>query len=404
MKLTRRAKTIITLLSFAAVASAQFSVPQNARMNSMANTFVIDDITDVYRYPVLMNDYYGHLQATFNTPIVGIKNINDMFSIGATATSGNMLRSFYGPARTTLANLDGNLNADIFQNQINIPHILLGFDLGTVQLGADVFFEYSRYSSKSESTPDGESTTETTVSGALTNPGLVFSGKIDVGFPVMAKFGMGFPSIGGESKTGSTVNTEIKSEKGLYMEMGAEAKPSMMGLDWTAGFGYTSESYQFQEDESIGVPYNNSVLDGYLGFEYDVLETAVSALQYHIMRTGNRSGEDDAYTLDEQWSHQFSAAVENTWVKPWKLDAFQLRAGMDYNINMDVTKAHTEAAGTTNESVTKNPANDNGFVPTMGFGFGKGFFQLDMNIGMGSWSNGLFSGPDVGSVTATMKF
>lgn len=408
MILTRKVKTFVALLSFAAVASAQFSVPQNARMSSMANTFIIDDITDVYRYPVLMNDYYGNLQATFNTPIIGIKNMNDMLSIGLTANRGNVLRSFYSPARTSLANL-GVPEASL-QNQINIPHILLGFDLGTVQLGADIFFEYSRFSAKSESEPATGSPAEATVGALLMNPGLVFSGKMDVGFPVMGKIGLGFPSVSGESKSGSQVLTEVKSEKGLYMETGAEAKPNMFGLDWTAGLGYTFESYQFQVDENIGVPHLNSVLAAYLGFEYDVLENAVSALQYQVLRTNTytyqdaEEGYDNPYDLDEQWSHVFSAGIENTWVKPWKLDAFQLRAGMNYNINMAVAKAYSENSSGTDEATVKNPADDNGFVPTMGLGMGKGFFQLDMFISMGSWSNGFFSGPDVGTVTATMKF
>ncbi|MFP4014641.1 MAG: hypothetical protein ACLFVQ_11180 [Chitinispirillaceae bacterium] len=403
MILTRKVKTFVTLLSFAAVASAQFSVPQNARMNSMANTFIIDDIADVYRYPVLMNDYYGNLQATFNTPIIGIKNMNDMLSIGLTANTGTVLNNFYSSASSTLEPLAS------MDNRVSIPHLLLGFDLGTAQLGADLFFEYARFSEKLETTGTGGS--EQTTSALLMNTGLILSGKMDVGFPVMAKIGLGFPSIGGESKTGDQVTTEIKSEKGLYMETGAEAKPTMLGLDWTAGFGYTFEDFQFQVDENIDLPDRYSELNAYLGFEYDVLETAIAALQYQILRTSDftyeappQEGDDNPRRVDENWSHIFSAGVENTWVKPWKLDAFQLRAGMLYGINMDVEKYHSETGDSETNNVTKRPADDNGFVPTMGLGMGKGFFQLDMYINMGSWSNGFFSGPDVGTVTATMKF
>ncbi len=390
---------LLALLSVAALASAQFSRPTNARISSMGGAFIVDDITDVFRYPVTMLDYRGQLQATFNAPIIGVRNSESMFTLGATANRGNVLRNYYGDAI--------GVTDPAFGNMVNLPHVLLGFDLGSIQLGADAFVEYSRLSSKTE---DEALDMETSVSGMVVIPGVIASARFgSESLPIMVKAGIAFPNTSGEGKVtmaGSTTTSELSTKKGLYLETGAEAKTSMLGLDWTLGLGYTFESYQFEEDDVSTNPVYNSNLSGYLGFELGVLEDGIAAVQYQFNQTHPYDYQDvdgNSYARNDTVSHVFNMGLEKGWENVWVLNSFQLRGGMNYGIIVPYVRDHSESDLGNSDTREKYPAFDTELFPTVGFGLSKGFLQLDMTINMGTWG-GFFTGPDVGAVTATMKF
>ncbi|MDR2591904.1 MAG: hypothetical protein LBC59_03760 [Chitinispirillales bacterium] len=383
------------------IASAQFNLPTNARISALAGAHV-SDISGVYRYPVLMTGYTDHIQATWGglDGFVGIKSISDMLSIGVLANQGPMAPEFTEAAVTRL-NAYPSLNqpaaaAASYNNEVVIPHLLLGFDLGAVAIGADLFFEYGGYSA--------ESTDTTKYNGSLSTPGFKISGKFDVASAViMAKFGMGFPSINGE---GPAATQKLTSDKGTYIETGAEASISGGGADWVLGLCYTQAGYRFKLGDVSDVDLiSRSLLNAYAGVEFNFVETAVAALGYSISRNAltasqpGQSGEPSQTAIN--YSHNIYAGVENAWEKAWVFDAFQLRGGALYSItaNGGENKAPSPAL---NPSYSQ-PARHSNVAPVVGIGVSKAFATVDVSLNPGAWG-GLFTGPDVAMATATVKF
>lgn len=133
--------TLITAISV----SAQFS-PSNARIGSIGDIYTIEDISDVFRYAAHMSKYTDDIQVTFSTPILGIKSMGDVISLGGYVRQGLVLdasngNNFYARGR-------GHVNAvgtppEDLTNPIYIPHALLGVNIGNFTLGFDMFLEWA---------------------------------------------------------------------------------------------------------------------------------------------------------------------------------------------------------------------------------------------------------------------
>ncbi|MDR2694152.1 MAG: hypothetical protein LBB74_08060 [Chitinispirillales bacterium] len=405
-KASVRAVTAIVFVSIGIV-SAQFSTgtPANARLDALANEH-ISDISGIYRYPVLMTGYLNHIQATWNGGgaggFIGIKSVSDMFSFGVLANQGPMAPEFTGAA---IGALDTYLTTappagNKFDNSsFVIPHLLLGFDLGAAAICADLFLEYGGYG--------GEVDDTTKYSGSLSNPGFRVSGKFGVSeAEIMAKFGLGFPSISGE-RPRTAAPPKLTSNDGLYMEAGAEANMPLGGADWVLGLCYTKADYRFKYNDTtyINNLMTNSRLNAYLGMEFNFVETAVAALGYSFDRRAlinsqpNLNGKPSSTEIN--YYHRLYAGVENAWEKAWLFDSFQLRGGALYTISS--RSGDTDAPSPAQKPNYSMPAGHSTVQPRIGVGVSRAFATIDVSLNPGSW-NGLFTGPEVAFVTATVKF
>jgi len=417
------AATAIALVSIS-MTSAQFYTPTNARIDALGGSRV-SDVSDIYRYPALMTGYLDHIQTTWDPTtqyagFVGVKSITDMFSIGVLANQGPMSPIFTDDA---VAYLNGYLPAAPFNNDIVVPHLLLGFDLGVVAIGADLFLEYGGYSEFTADSVDN--------AGSISNPGFRLSAKAEVAsLEILAKFGMGFPKIDASRSKDTTISSERASDMGGYMEMGAQVSVPLLGADWVAGLCYTQTDYRFKSKNSIAqkellpepVSYAFSLLNAYFGVEFNFAETAVAALGYSIDHRVNAADtnlqllrvdplrplryQGDRHETYTHNTHAIYAGVENAWDKAWVFDSFQLRGGARYEINTFGGETSGGVDTLTRGYVTTNyslPARHSRIVPTVGVGVSKAFATVDLSLNPIAW-NGLFSGPGVGRVTATVKF
>jgi len=395
-----KAAATIALLSIG-IASAQFYTPTDARVNALAGAHV-SDISGVYRYPVLMTGYANHVQANWGGAgqgFIGIKSVSDMFSFGVLANQGPVAEAL---TTATTNQLDGYnwttaLGQPDFDGQVVIPHLLLGFDLGALAIGADVFFEYAGYSASAKA---GGDTYEN--SGSYANPGVRLSGKFDAGAAnIMAKFGIGIPMMNAEGLSGSD---KLSLDEGLYLEMGAEAGMPLGGADFVLGVGYTRSNYRFKGSNIDDYAYTNSRLDIYLGAEFNFLETAVAMLGYSLRRDAETEAQPDVSgdpttSAPIDYTHRIYAGVENSWDKAWIFDAFQLRGGAFYAITASGRKISDGSDNASNSM----PAKHQRVVPTVGVGVSKSFATVDVFLNPGNWV-GLFTGPEVLGATATVKF
>jgi len=436
-----KVKAVALALTAVVAVNAQFSTPTNARMAALSGA-PMADISDVFSYPVLMLGYTDHAQATWagssSYGVLGIKAINDMLAIGFAANQGLMLDHPFTPSFVTAA----ATVSGITERQYNIPHLLLGFDLGGIKIGADIFFEYIRERYSSEVIGGGLATGSDTHDDTwrlISHPGAKLSVEMAFGdIGVLAKVGAGFPSAKFETKyvdkePGEPIETTESKRNttgSIYLEMGAEVSLPLMGFDWVVGAEYAFSSYEREVNRlKLDTTFQNSGFNAYVGCKFSVLETATAALGYEfVRRAGTRTSNSDTTYNDQpffglvtesemnkasnahHW-HLISAGIENGWDDVWILDNLQLRTGMRYNINYRVDRTKSEESGTSSvfgsgsddgKSRTKGPA-IHVVTPTIGVGVSKSYLTLDLNLSMGSWS-GLFTGPSVAMVTGTIKF
>ncbi|MCL2690018.1 MAG: hypothetical protein FWE57_09275 [Chitinispirillia bacterium] len=397
-----KVKAIAVVLTMAAAVFAQ----ENARMRSMGFA-PMSDISDVFTYPVLMMGYPNQVQATFNDgAVIGIKQIGEGFSIGVLANQGLMCPGFADAAITHLNALPGGpVGGRQFNENFNIPHLLLGFGAGPLNLGLDIFVEYASYNANTVDLAGNDNISK----AHILNPGARVSAGLEFGdMELLAKFGMGFPSYGGEYRLGATTTKIDPNSKGLYMETGAELSLPIADLDFTAGFGYGFENFN-THNNSTGPHEWHSIITVYLGAEFNVLETAAAALGYTFFRFAETdimdfpSGNPVSTTkaMDGIHAHVFNLGMENIWDNAWIFDAFALRAGALYALGLPVVRNTSDGDL---RSKIKFPGTHSGVNPTMGFGVSYSFLTLDLALDMGDWSSGVFAGPAAGLVTGTIKF
>ncbi len=377
--------------------SAQFA-PQNARINGLGGTFIFDDMSDIMRYAVLMKSYKDDIQATFGGPVMGIKGVGDVLSLGAIVNRGLILdNSFYQRGSEALT---GGLAAAQFpalQTQ-HIPHLLLGIDLSAISLGFDLFYEYASASLHNE--PQGGPVQEGSV--RIHNPGGIVS--ISTGLeeiPIEAKIGFGIPSIGGRYDNGSS-ETTVKSKTGIMIEAGGEVGLPIMGGDIrsTLGVDMIFEGYSFSVNDADPVTkYSNNRMAFYGGLEGDLFTSAKWGAMYDLIIRNNRSKGTVDTVNNRQLLQTISGGIENGWTTVWIFDEVFARTGLALNISTPVEYRKNATSNTRRRQQTTYTT----VGPTVGLGVKKGVFQLDITLNPAAWG-GVVAGPEVGTVSATFMF
>lgn len=387
--------------------SAQF-YPYNSRMESLAGTFIVDDMTDVLRYAAYMKNYPNDLQVTFTSPIIGVKALNENFRLGVIGNRGLMLSQQFATNFYSIAVpfVDSAIVAapNISISNQWIPHVLLGVDAGILTLGFDLFLEYARSRFKQENPQE-----HTKAYASIHNPGFLASALFGDNFQFAAKFGLAVPMISGKQESDSRT-TEVESDKGVYLEFGGEATIPVSSVKVSLGADLIMEKYAFIWDDTITQgsrsadttdEFSNSRIAIYAGIEGKIFTNGLWAAQYTLNLTGNTSENDgaDLRIRASRIVHTFSGCIENGWENLWIFDKVYARGGMRLNLE---TPLSSEELGQT-ETHTKNQTYFNQLVPTVGIGICKGVFTLDLNINLGQWDN-LVTGPQVSRVTAGLMF
>jgi hypothetical protein len=434
-------KASAIVLAAALAADAQFNVPKNARKDAISGTYM-KDISGIYKYPALINSYADHVQATWygtGGGVFGTKSVNDIVSIGILANQGLMAPRF---AEAAAGLLNGALSAGdpgdpefdpedpglaafaaydgAFDNRFNIPHLLVGFDLGRFKLGAEAYFEYAGLNGRhSNDFYYGDFGYDSSGAAYIMHPGFKLGAHV-VGLgpaSLLAKFGMGFPSAGITIDSDSVYSP--LSTDALYMEMGAEATVPFAGIDWVAGADYARSSHSFKtgsDADSAAETETNSLLNMYVGGEFNFMEKAIAAFGYSFarnMRTVDKPDHGEANDINVKGSlapdmpaphrHTISAGIENIWDKAWFFDSFQLRGGVAY-----VIESRFEKIVDGDDVKTESTPATHGVAPSIGLSVSKDFFTLDLSLNVRDWvgdgRNGIFAGPPVGVVTGTVKF
>jgi hypothetical protein len=409
-------KALAVVLTITAMASAQFNSFNNARTTALGGA-PLSDISGVYNYPVLMMGYTNQAQVTWFGAgegaggtdfgsFIAIKSINDMIAVGAYYNSiGFLVDDDYG-----------------LPDHMNTPHILLGFDLGMIKLGVDIFVQLNSNTSSSE-----VSGNVTDIKRSYTNPGLRLSTEIDLGdLGILGKLGIGMPSYNHDVG----INDQNYEISGAYIEVGAEASYPIFNIDLTVGGEFATVNQQQQGNDGNGIPYDDeraALIKFYLSGEVNIMETAAAVLAYEYNRiTGTtiESDKNSSEVLYEMKSmegrniHAFYAGVENSWDDAWKFDNLQFRTGLRYEITDNITK--TDNTLNSDYTKTKGYADRTLVKPIIGLGVSKGPLTLDMALSFGrmfdntnddnevnaeySHWRGLMAGPTMAAASLTVKF
>jgi hypothetical protein len=437
-----RIKTLAVVLAVAAAANAQFHTPSNARTTALANA-PLSDIRDIYAYPVLLMGYLNQAQVTWNAEgrsdeglgggsdmgtVFLTKSFGDMFALGIVANQGTLLSNAGGPISEAFSALPNE-----------VPHILLGIDLGTLKIGADIFIEYASDNSEVvETTPAEDYIYTTTIKDyhRTMNAGARLSADVALGdMGLLAKIGIGLPSYYDESSASGyppplpNGTFKTNSKKGLYFESGAEVSYPLSTVDLTGGIEYTFANYQPYYDAAVPVPnitpeYWHSLFRFYVNGELNIFETAAAVVSYELSRVAstttnttpalNNSPEVKRKTTDGELLNTFYIGVEKTWDKAWKFDSFTLRSGTNYEIAWNFR--NTSENRYNDKTHRAGPADHNYVKPVIGAGVSKGPLTIDAALNFGrlfedqekepdyyEWRGPLTS-PAFAVATATMKF
>jgi hypothetical protein len=396
VRLFNRFACMVLVIAYGA--AAQF-VPQNARIGALGGTWNIDDMNDVLRYGAYLNTYKDGVQATWNGPIFGSKAIGDALSVGVVFNRGFMLEAaaannFYATGTNALTGI--TLLPEQLVTQ-NVPHVVAAFDLSVVTLGIDAFYEYAS-ATYNNRTPAGGAAITSEASVRIHHPGAVASLLLGEDLiPLAFKAGFGMPSIMGKSDVGGVV-TEIKSEKGLFLELGGEADLPLDELRLTLGTNCFFESYAFSTQP--GTEYGNNRLSFYGGLDGDLFSTGLWGALYTVSIINRTSKITPDTTTNRSVVQRLSGGIENTWTSVWIFDECFARAGLAFSMEtpIEYRRNNSTLNSRTRRTTTYQPV-----VPAVGAGVKKGVFQLDITLNPANWS-GVVAGPAVGMVTGTVRF
>ncbi|MBN1576649.1 MAG: hypothetical protein JW913_08870 [Chitinispirillaceae bacterium] len=379
-------------------ASAQFT-PQNARVNALGGTFIMDDMNDVLRYAVFMDQYKDGAQATFNGPgpITGIKSIGDVLSVGVIANRGLLLNaSFYQQGGLLLST--GVPTLPLALTAQNVPHLLLGIDVSVVSLGFDFFYEYASASYHNETTATPPVITDSRV--RIHNPGGIASvlfGPEEI--PIALKFGVGVPSISGKNDDGTT-ETKVESDKGIFIEAGGEVDLPAGDLHLTLGMDLIFENYAFSlNGADPATQYGNNRLAFYGGFEGDLFSAGKWGAMYDLYVVNGKTTTAVDTTRNRTLVQTLSGGIENIWTSVWIFDECFARGGLTFAMTTPSTYSRTAASINRQRQQTTY----SNVIPTVGAGVKKSVFKLDVTLNPTAWT-GAVAGPAVGMVTATVMF
>jgi hypothetical protein len=424
-------KMFCALLAIVVLCLSAFGQQQNARVAAMGGADILPDISRIVNFnPAEINLYKNQVQATFNAPIFGTISTGNVLSVGLllnrgltmpSATLMGTTYSFYTEAVTlmnTPLNNGNPANGGPFpggpDNPLTgttqyYPHILLGFDFASIQLGLDLYFERTATSFK-----DVAAGVTTKEDMSINNPGVVLGARFLTGNVALGlRFGASLPTMNAQMNVSSaTINQTWKAETetGSAMKATVEAQFPLLSCQWAGGVDWDNESFQFSltpngATQKTRLDVNNfNVITPYLGFTKEILNNVRFVVQDRsaINLMAQHNDADNVKASATVANHTISTGLEQQVAGLLGFDSLGIRGGL--NCVITSTSTHYEdntANATTDEGMVTTVGN---VVPNIGVGVSKGAFTFDLMLAPGSWNNGLVAGPQVGRVTATCRF
>lgn len=377
---------------------------QNARVSSMGGTDIIPDISQIMTLnPVYMNSYKNQMQVTFNSPIIGIKSLGDVFSLGIVLNRGLLLdNSFYASAKALLPLVTNPAGSTLPIEYI--PHLLLGFDFSSFQLGFDAFWEHSAYSTETIQT--GTLNSKTTNDQSIDHIGAIAGCMLKLSSADLSFIaGIGRPAILGRQDNGVNV-TEIKSDKGLAFRLGADLSMTMGNFYGTLGVIYDNLNYRFINATVLQPNITINTITPHIGFRGAIIDNILVVVsEKSIIRLAKTETPNNGpVTNDNSMLHTLSGGLEKQFANAWVLDSLGLRGGLSWSVYTTSSDSKATVGGTTTTINTGyvsklGPAN-----PYLGLGFSKKFFTLEVLLTPQDKWSGVVMGPPVSLCTATFKF
>ena len=396
---------------------------QNARTTAMGGVTNISDPTDILRNPAYMAEYKDIAQGTIDSntvvnPILLVKSLGDKFSVGAYYRPARILETV-SPRYALLNPTDplpffgtnaGNPSVD------PIPHLLVGMDLGSAVIGADLFWERARFSGRQDNkrtVNTREIDSSTTFNQPGFNLGLTFS---DIPVSIVLRSSLPMGSFRGEDVF---TDTATGAANGDYTHKHAESVMGYLGganlecvlkgasTNMTAGLNGDFLTYRKKimiknaDHGPNGLGTADTVtnvdttgrgdfqkilgLNAYLGFD-KTLE-AIGALT-SVMVNGSvihepaRTG-DSIYNSVNYVSVQIAAGAEKTWEPVFIkfFDQAAARTGINYSITRTMKHGKDTQNSNTLKSSSRAFADRSGVSPYFGFGLGKGSVSFDVAVG-----------------------
>ncbi|MBD3316542.1 MAG: hypothetical protein GF344_12205 [Chitinivibrionales bacterium] len=413
--------------AFAAVATVATVLAQNARMNALSNSPMLDDMSTILQNPADIFDYPDAVQVSYSgmgttaDPVIGVKSLGDLFAVGVTHTDVGMVTT--DP----------------------VPHLLFGVNPGDfLALGLELYFEREITDTTVESTIPGmesNTTIRTEVKDRKEQFGFTAAAKLMLGeMPLDLGFGMALPVEkyeGTREETGEpTYDTLIRTVEQAQIYGGAEIGIPLMTFDWISGASFERgswgrERYEISgRDTTGGVAADTSYTIGTKSRTLSVgAYTGISTLieERNILLTGSVTGNlwsnketpdhiglfnyDPGVTTVNQWTLSFVGALEKTWDNLKRLDRIHGRAGLSYIVSVTYRHEEGDTAAYSHIEEVKAPADRNGVDLTLGLGASKGIATLDLEIAPMRLSNpfklvnGQASpGQDLAQLTLTLDF
>lgn len=425
------------IISIIAVAALAFSVSaQSARLQGLANISVIDDPSFVTSTP---SDIFGVkdiFQATFTTStaadeIFAVKGIGDVLALGFYWDQDRIVSNFYSIVQGALGSTTYSNLTDRYQK---VPHLLLGLELGDINLGADLFFENARYKYSIETDTydtiiDPQDYSE---KGRVTNPGILLGADLEVGDMGLAvNAGVSFPNVKIELWDAVEEKNYVAtdSDKGIFFMVNALLSLELLDLDWTIGAGIDYEAHKFKTlanaaDSTEEVFYEkNSVLNinGLLGVSKELPNDLILGVEDAFTASNDITTPDDPdagvgnrETKIVTLTHNLSFGIEKRLTNLKRFDNIGLRFGINKPVVTTINKSEGEGNDSTTtlslfKEKTKDGTDWGDFSAVIGFGVEKGRFAFDVFMDSdlfnpSNWNYGILSGAPVAGATVTFDF
>lgn len=420
----------------AVVSSAAFAQQSTARIDALSKTLIYKDPWLMLNDPVEMFYYQDIIQATYGDTVLTSNNVGPIFATRRLKSAENLMigfianrtdnawQAFYDEVFSEEA---AELNGSGENRMPNVPHLLLGLDLGLMKLGLDLNYEFLRYNDRTETSvtdttqAEGSYTTETIskTSERVGTPGVKISSDILLGDEL--KLGIGgeiaFPDVKVFSSTETTRSGNVpetmdanrlseitvSEESGIRVRGFADVTTELFGVTWKTGIGILYDTYRLHQEELEEFPdstFDTTFTLGdlqssrtkpyfWLGGLKEIQPGLVGGFSYRFDYVLDKDNPDSLATDDNHLlkrnislKQAIRGGIEKTWAECWRFDEVFARAGLTYDIFTDITKQTSdgEQKGESFYSRVKDTTSFQEMDFTLGSGIRKGIFLFDFVV------------------------
>jgi hypothetical protein len=389
---------------------------QNARINALGGTFIVDDISAVVNTPASSVNYRDVIQGTAYEngsfgPFIAIKSIGKLFSLGITANSSSYSNSaFYNDAVAFLDSLI-DTTSNLPEGFPAFPHIIFAIDLPHVNFGCNIFYEKTNLSNRYiDNEIEQNSKKEISNAGITASVGLQF-GKIGI-YPYGT---YAIPVMNGSlSENDSGCQISLTTNNNRTFSGGCEFGIYPENADIRIGCSLFRETYSFAQNKP-GYYQNPRFIStsaaAYGGITIWPVDYLLLSFVYSfdigsfIMKSDFPSDNINIIQSEEfiDYTHFVAASSEYT-INIGKVDMqIHLRSGLMWYAYNSKFHSYNDSNSVIANYSEQYPQEVLQVTPTFGFGIQKSIFSFDVASKLAGWS-GVVSGMPLVTGTLTIDF